>query len=93
MPMQVPPVVAALSARLSQIGFERTRRAVSALGLSVFFQGAVVAVTLLVVGACLRFRLAPSTATANLRPVVELYTLIVMVGLPLTLALQRGVVL
>ena len=37
MPMQVPPVVAALSARLSQIGFERTRRAVSALGLSVFF--------------------------------------------------------
>ena len=37
MPMQVPPVVAALSARLSQIGFERTRRAVAALGLSVFF--------------------------------------------------------
>jgi hypothetical protein len=61
------------------------------LGLSVFFQGAVVAATLLVFGACLRFRLAPSTATANLRPVVELYTLIVMVGLPLTLALQRGV--
>ncbi len=37
MPMQVPPVVAALSARLSQIGFERTRRAVAALALSVFF--------------------------------------------------------
>jgi hypothetical protein len=36
MPMQLPPVVAALSARLSQIGFERTRRAVAALGLSVF---------------------------------------------------------
>src|SRR5436190_5304584 len=36
MAKQVPPVVAALSARLSQIGFERTRRAVAALALSVF---------------------------------------------------------
>jgi len=34
--LPVPPVVAALSARLSQIGFERTRRAVAALALSVF---------------------------------------------------------
>jgi hypothetical protein len=34
---QLPPVVAALSARLSQIGFERTRRAVAALALSMFF--------------------------------------------------------
>jgi hypothetical protein len=35
--MQVPPAVAALSARLNQIGFERTRRALAALALSVFF--------------------------------------------------------
>jgi len=35
--MQLPPVVAALSARLSQIGFERTRRAIAALSLSLFF--------------------------------------------------------
>ena len=33
---QLPPVLAALSARLSQIGFERTRRALAALALSVF---------------------------------------------------------
>ena len=32
----LPPVIAALSARLSQIGFERTRRALAALALSVF---------------------------------------------------------
>jgi len=37
MPMQLPPVVAALSARLSEIGFERTRRAVAGLALSLFF--------------------------------------------------------
>jgi hypothetical protein len=36
MPTQLPPVLAALSARLSQIGFERTRRALAALALSVF---------------------------------------------------------
>jgi hypothetical protein len=36
MPLQLPPVVAALSARLSQIGFERTRRALAGLALSVF---------------------------------------------------------
>jgi hypothetical protein len=36
MPLQLPPVVAALSARLSQIGFERTRRALAALSLSAF---------------------------------------------------------
>jgi hypothetical protein len=35
--MQVPSAVAALSARLNDIGFERTRRAVAALALSVFF--------------------------------------------------------
>ena len=32
----LPPVIAALSARLSQIGFERTRRALAGLALSVF---------------------------------------------------------
>ena len=32
----MPPGIAALSARLSQIGFERTRRALAALSLSVF---------------------------------------------------------
>jgi hypothetical protein len=36
MPMQLPPRLAALSARLSQFGFERTRRALAALGLSAF---------------------------------------------------------
>jgi hypothetical protein len=36
MPLQMPPVLAAFSARLSQIGFERTRRALAALSLSVF---------------------------------------------------------
>ena len=34
--MQMPPVLAAVSGRLSQIGFERTRRALAALALSVF---------------------------------------------------------
>jgi hypothetical protein len=37
MSLQVPPGLAALSARLSDIGFERTRRAMAALSLSVFF--------------------------------------------------------
>jgi hypothetical protein len=37
MSMQVPPGLAALSARLSDIGFERTRRALAGLALSVFF--------------------------------------------------------
>lgn len=36
MPTQLPPAVAALSARLSDIGFERTRRALAALALSAF---------------------------------------------------------
>jgi hypothetical protein len=34
--LKMPPVLAAFSAQLSQIGFERTRRAVAALSLSVF---------------------------------------------------------
>ena len=37
MSLQVPPGLAALSARLSDIGFERTRRALAALSLSMFF--------------------------------------------------------
>jgi hypothetical protein len=37
MPLQMPPQVAAVSERLSQIGFERTRRALAALALSIFF--------------------------------------------------------
>jgi len=37
MSLQVPPGLAALSARLSEIGFERTRRALAALALSLFF--------------------------------------------------------
>jgi hypothetical protein len=37
MPLQLPSGVAALSARLSEIGFERTRRALAALSLSLFF--------------------------------------------------------
>ena len=37
MSLQVPSGLAALSARLSDIGFERTRRAMAALSLSVFF--------------------------------------------------------
>jgi hypothetical protein len=37
MSLQVPPGLAALSARLSDIGFERTRRALAALALSMFF--------------------------------------------------------
>jgi hypothetical protein len=36
MPMQLPPGLAALSARLNQFGFERTRRALAALALSTF---------------------------------------------------------
>jgi hypothetical protein len=36
MPSQLPAGLTALSARLSQIGFERTRRALAALALSVF---------------------------------------------------------
>jgi hypothetical protein len=36
MPLQLPPVVAVLAARLNQIGFERTRRALAALALSGF---------------------------------------------------------
>jgi hypothetical protein len=36
MPMQLPPRLAALSERISQFGFERTRRAVAALALSAF---------------------------------------------------------
>jgi hypothetical protein len=36
MPMQLPPGLAALSARLNQFGFERTRRALAALALSAF---------------------------------------------------------
>jgi len=37
MPLQLPPGVAALSARLNNIGFERTRRALAGLSLSLFF--------------------------------------------------------
>jgi len=36
MPMQLPPALAAISAKLNQFGFERTRRALAALALSAF---------------------------------------------------------
>ena len=36
MPLQLPPKLASLSDRLSQIGFERTRRALAGLALSIF---------------------------------------------------------
>ncbi|MBI4508344.1 MAG: hypothetical protein HY698_01830 [Deltaproteobacteria bacterium] len=41
--------------------------------------------------ACLRFRLRPTTASANLRPFVEIFALLVNLGLPLALALEHGV--
>lgn len=61
-----------------------------AVGLSWPFPCAVVAASVLVLGACVRFRLAPTASSANLRPVVELYSLTVTAGLPLALALERG---
>jgi hypothetical protein len=63
----------------------------SAAGLGPAFPVVAGLAALLAVGACARFRLAPSTASANLRPFVEVHVVAVTVGLPLALALARGV--
>lgn len=60
------------------------------VGISPAFPAAVVAAALAVLVACALFRLRPSARTANLRPVVELFTLVTTVGLPVALAITRG---
>lgn len=61
-----------------------------ASGLGWAFPAAAGMAAAIVIGACIRFRVAPSAATANLRPFAEMYALIVTVGLPVALVLARG---
>lgn len=62
-----------------------------AAGLGWAFPVAVMMAAAIVIGACVRFRVSPSAASANLRPFAEMYALIVTVGLPVALILARGV--
>jgi hypothetical protein len=59
-------------------------------GVSWIFPAALLAAAGVVLAACARFRLAPSTRSANLRPFVEVYALVATVGFPLALALAHG---
>ena len=45
------------------------------------------------IGACLRFRLAPTRARADLRRYVEIFGVVANGGLVVALAAQRGVAL
>jgi len=62
-----------------------------AVRLGGAFPAVAVAAALVVLGACARFRLNPTARTANLRPVVELFLLVTTVGLPVALAIARGI--
>lgn len=54
------------------------------------FLGALVAVGILVIAACLLFRVAPTPARARLQPLTELYGLVANVGLVIALAVHHG---
>jgi 4-hydroxybenzoate polyprenyltransferase len=62
-----------------------------AADLSWIYSAAVGLVAALAVGACLRFRLRPSPAAANLRPPADLFALVVHVGLGVAVVAAHGV--
>ena len=64
-----------------------------AAGLGLVFPAILILTALVPVGGALRFLVRPSRAAANLRPAVELYAGITWAGLPLALAIERGVAL
>jgi 4-hydroxybenzoate polyprenyltransferase len=55
------------------------------------YQAAVAAAAALLIAACIRFELYPSTASANLRPYAELYSLVAYAGLPVALIYRFSV--
>jgi 4-hydroxybenzoate polyprenyltransferase len=61
------------------------------IGLGWPYQAALLAVAGLGVGACLRFRFAPTSEGSNLRPFMELFVVVVFIGLAVTLSVTRGV--
>jgi hypothetical protein len=66
---------------------------VQAAGVRWMFSVALTGAGALAVGACLRFRLAPTRQRANLRPYMELFGAVAHGGLVLALAIGRGVML
>lgn len=62
-----------------------------AAGLGWAFPGAALAAGALGVAACVRLRVAPTSGRANLRPFMELYLVVVNVGLAVALAVRYGV--
>ncbi len=63
-----------------------------AVELSWIYTGLLLAAGAAVVGSCLLLQVAPTARRANLRPVVEGYTVVAQVGLVIALAVPRGVV-
>jgi 4-hydroxybenzoate polyprenyltransferase len=55
------------------------------MGLAWPYLAVVASAAGLQIAACVRFELYPSTASANLRPYAELYSLIAYAGLPIAL--------
>lgn len=64
-----------------------------AAGAGWAFPAALGTVTAVAVGACLRFRLAPTRARAHLRPYTELFGAVAYLGLIVALGLRHGVTL
>jgi len=57
------------------------------------YPSALVIAAAIAIGACLRFRLAPTRARADLRRYVEIFGVVANGGLVVALAAQRGVAL
>ncbi|MDQ3264799.1 MAG: hypothetical protein M3Y59_14210 [Myxococcota bacterium] len=64
---------------------------VEATGLPRLYLGVVIAANAVVAAASLRFRLRPTSRSANLRPFAEVYVVTVTVGLVIALAVTHGV--
>lgn len=66
-------------------------RVALSMGVSPLFACLVLAVALVVVGACVRFARAPSARTAKVQPFTEAYSLVTTLGLVVALVLAHGV--
>jgi 4-hydroxybenzoate polyprenyltransferase len=66
--------------------------AARAAGLGLGFQAVLAASALVPIGGAIRFLVWPGRAAANLRPAVELFAAVTWAGLPIAIAVERGVV-
>ncbi|MDP7035474.1 MAG: UbiA family prenyltransferase [Planctomycetota bacterium] len=85
---KVAAVIPAIFVALSVAALALTS---SQTGLGPYFPTAITLSGTLAVGACLRLRLSPSRKRTQLRPYMELHSVVTSVGLVIALWLNRGV--